>query len=183
MEEKVILEAASVDPLEAPQEMEMSQPALEDMLPGDDIGLTKDEIAALAEPVAKGQYTAKFSSLKKNIFKDEATGEERFLGFVHSVVKSGGKKIIPTFMLISDDPTVNNRPISAHVSTAMRLFAQIDKQLDLLTGTRIDPAKVEAAKDKVVTLTVGYEPETIDKQTGKTYAAKNTIVAVLPYKG
>ena len=155
---------------------------VEEMMPGDDLGVSKEDVAALAEPIAKGQYTAKFHSLKKNIVKDEATGEEKFLGYVHPTQK-GGKKIQPVFLLISDDPIISNRPISGHVATSMKLFAQIDKQLDIMTGTRIDPAKVEAAKDKVVTLSVGYEPEAIDKETGKTYAAKNTLVAVLSFKG
>ncbi len=154
---------------------------MEEYLEMDDVGVSKEEFAALLEPIEKGKYPAKFIGLRKNEVEDPATGEKKFIGYLHATQK-GGKKVVPMFSLISDDPKIANRLISGHVATTMRLFAELDKHLDLMTGTRIDPAKVEAARDKVVTLRVGLDEEKVNEETGETYAAKNTLQGVMAYR-
>ena len=154
---------------------------MEEYLLNDDVGVSKEDISAMVEPVEAGRYAATFKGLRKNEIEDPESGEKKFLGYVHSTQK-GGKKVVPFFTLISEDPMVNNRLMSGHVSTNMRLFAQLDKHLDIMTGTRVDAEKVEVAKEKVVTLTIGIDPETVDEETGRTYEAKNTIKAISMYR-
>ena len=154
---------------------------MEEYLMNDDVGVSKEEIAAMVEPIAAGRYPAVFRGLRKNEVEDPETGEKKFIGYTHSTQK-GGKKVVPFFSLVSEDPMVNKRFMSAHVSTNMRLFAQLDKHLDIMTGTRVDPEKVEAAIEKVVTLTIGVDPETTDEETGRVYEAKNSIKAISAYQ-
>ena len=154
---------------------------MEEYLENDDLGVSKEDVEAMAAPVEGGKYPAVFKGLRKNEIEDPETGEKKFLGYVHPT-KKGGKKVIPYFQLISDDPIVNKRLISGHVSINMRLFAQLDKHLDIMTGTRVDPDKVEAAKEKVVLLAVKYEDESVDEETGRTYEAKNSIQGISAYR-
>lgn len=159
----------------------MEEPSMEDYLENDDIGVEKEQVAALSTPLPTDYYNAKFVGLKLNEDIDPETKEKTIKGFVHPT-GSGGKKVMPLFLIISDDPVANGRPMSAHCSITTKLFSQLDKELDLMTGTRIDPEKVKEAKDKVVRLKVNFKDEETDEATGRTYAAKNEIGAILKYR-
>ena len=167
----------------------MDEPRVEDFMDNDDIGVEKEQVAALSTPIPTDYYTAKFVGLKLNEYTDPETKEKVVKGYVHPT-GSGGKKVMPLFTLISDDPAVNGRPMSAHCSITTKLFSQLDKELDLMTGTRIDPEKVKEAKDKVVRLKVNFkdeetremiDPVTLEK-VERTFAAKNEIGAILKYR-
>ncbi len=132
-----------------------------------DLGVEKEQLAELVNPVPADFYVAEFGGLILN---------EDTKGYVHKS-KSGGNKVIANFRLMATaNPAYSGRFLPAlHVAVSQKLFAQMDKALDLITGRAIDPEKVEGAIRKVVRLKVEvddvYNPEN----------PRNKITAIYPF--
>ena len=132
-----------------------------------DLGVEKEELGKLVNPVPEGFYAAEFTGLLLNADTK---------GYVHKS-KSGGNKVIANFRLTqTEDPAYTGRFMpSCHLSVKDKKFAQLDKAVDLMTGSRIDPAKVEEAIRKMVRIKVEiddeYDPEN----------PRNKIVGIYPF--
>lgn len=116
-----------------------------------DLGIEKEQLAELVNPVPADFYAAEFGGL---VFNEDTKG------YVHKS-KSGGNKVIANFRLMAqDNPAYSGRFLPAlHVAVSQKLFAQMDKVLDLITGRGIDPVKVEGAIRKVVRLKVEVDDQ------------------------
>jgi len=148
------------------EDMQDAEPV---MTPEDeaDLGVDKEMIAALINPIEKGRYPVELIDLDKN--------EKGQYTFSATTGKLYIKPVFRTFT--PDNEVTNGRFIRVIAVLGYRLFSQIDSVFDLVSGRRIDPKKVEAARRKVAMASVFIK---VDKD-GQ-YPPVNSISSIFPMR-